>query len=104
MSLVGGFCSISCRCVMCLALLPCAPWPMPASPHHMLIRLRRRSLLMPSLFFAVLYWRELRLASRAGCIALLTIGVCLGVGIVGKDLDVLSHQLRTSGVFPLLFW
>ena len=52
---------------------------------------------MPSLFFAVLYWREMRLAHRVGCMALLTLGVCLGVGIVAKDLDVLLHQLRTAG-------
>ena len=58
----------------------------------------RRSLLMPSLFFAVLYWREMRLAHRIGCMALLTVGICLGVGIVGRDLDVLLHQLRTAGV------
>ncbi len=52
---------------------------------------------MPSLFFAVLYWRELRLLHRAGCIALLVFGVCLGTAIVARDLDALLHQLRTSG-------
>ena len=55
------------------------------------------SLLMPSLFFAVLYWRDLRLVHRAGCITLLVVGVCLGTAIVARDLDALLHQLRTSG-------
>jgi hypothetical protein len=64
----------------------------------------RRSLLMPSLFFAVLYWREMRLAHRVGCMALLTVGACLGAGIVGRDLDVLLHQLRTAGVELEICW
>ena len=106
MSLVGGFCSISCRQVR----LPPTSMLMRSACEGSMQRATNRcmpsqpvwsgvrSLLMPSLFFAVLYWREMRLAHRAGCIVLLVVGVCLGTAIVARDLDVLLHQLRTTGV------
>jgi len=71
MSLVGGFCSISC------------------------------SLLMPSLFFAVLHWGQLSTARRVGCGALLAIGVLLVVLIVSSDVTVLVQRLRHTGIAPL---
>ena len=70
MSLVGGFCSISC------------------------------SLLMPSLFFAVLYWGQLCSARRVGCGALLTVGVLLVVLIVSSDVTDLFERLQRAGNAP----
>ncbi|CAL5228951.1 g12183 [Coccomyxa viridis] len=55
MSLVGGFASLSC------------------------------SLLMPSLFYLILFWKELARGSRAGVITLLVMGVALLVLITGQN-------------------
>ncbi|CAK0784981.1 hypothetical protein CVIRNUC_008186 [Coccomyxa viridis] len=56
MSLVGGFASMSC------------------------------SLLMPSLFYLILFWKELARGSRAGVILLLAVGVALLILTVGQNL------------------
>ena len=67
MSIVGGFCSITC------------------------------SLLMPSFFYAVLHWPELSTARRAGCCSLLCAGAAFVVLIVSSDVSVLVQQLQAAG-------
>ena len=67
MSIVGGFCSITC------------------------------SLLMPSLFYAVLHWPELSTARRAGCCTLLCAGAAFVVLIVSSDVSVLVQRLQAAG-------
>lgn len=66
MSLVGGFCSVSC------------------------------SMLMPSFFYAVLHWTEMSTARKLGCWALLSCGVLLVVLIVSSDVSVLIQRLEST--------
>lgn len=64
MSLIGGFCSLSC------------------------------SLLLPALFYAALYWNELRTSGQVGIMALLVFGCCLLTLIVTSDLQQLVTKLH----------
>jgi solute carrier family 32 (vesicular inhibitory amino acid transporter) len=64
MSLIGGFCSISC------------------------------SLLLPSLFFMCLYWQELSVARRTSILAVLLFGVCTLVLVVSSDIRTLRQHYR----------
>ncbi|KAK9907651.1 hypothetical protein WJX75_007699 [Coccomyxa subellipsoidea] len=63
MSLVGGFASISC------------------------------SLLMPSLFFLILFWKELSRLQRTGVLVLLTVGTALLVLIVGQNIMDIAQKV-----------
>ncbi len=70
-SLIGGLCSMTC------------------------------SLLLPSLFFACLYWFELGPAARGGIIALLSFGMGMLVLIVALNLRALLRILecrRNGGI------
>ncbi len=63
-SLIGGLCSMTC------------------------------SLLLPSLFFACLYWRDLGPVGRCGTVLLLVFGVSMLVLIVTINLFALLQQLQ----------
>jgi solute carrier family 32 (vesicular inhibitory amino acid transporter) len=64
MSLIGGFCSLSC------------------------------SLLLPSLFFMCLYWQDLSVARRTSILAVLVFGVCTLVLVVSSDIRTLRQHYR----------
>lgn len=64
MSLIGGFCSLSC------------------------------SLLLPSLFYMCLYWKELSRARRTGIAALLVFGLCTLILVVSTDVRTLRRRYR----------
>ena len=64
MSLIGGFCSISC------------------------------SLLLPSLFFMCLYWQELSVARRTSILVVLLFGVCTLALVVSSDIRTLRQHYR----------
>jgi vesicular inhibitory amino acid transporter len=66
MSLIGGFCSLSC------------------------------SLLLPSLFFMCLYWQELSVARRTSILAVLVFGVCTLVLVVSSDIRTLRQHYRAD--------
>ncbi|CAL8462945.1 g2479 [Coccomyxa elongata] len=63
MSLVGGFASISC------------------------------SLLMPSLFYLILFWKELGIPHRTGVVVLLVVGTALLVLIVGQNVIDIAQKV-----------
>lgn len=65
MSLIGGFCSLSC------------------------------SLLLPSLFYMCLYWKELSPVRRTSIAALLVFGVCTLLLVVSTDMRALHRHYRS---------
>ena len=65
MSMVGGICSICC------------------------------SLLLPSAFYLVLFWRQMRPASRAGVAAVLVLGVVMLGLITAQNVVEIRHRLHT---------
>jgi len=56
------------------------------------------SLLLPSLFFARLYWHDMGPTARVGIVSLLLFGVCMLVLIVTLNLRALLQLLRCTRV------
>lgn len=52
------------------------------------------SLLLPALFFACLYWQEMKTFGRCGIVALLIFGMCMLVLIVAQNLQAMRSQLQ----------
>lgn len=60
------------------------------------------SLLLPALFYACLYWQDLKVAGRSGIAMLLGFGVCMLLLIVVRNVQALRSQLQGRPLESLL--